>query len=77
MKPHLSHLGGGPTERQPYRWIVWSSVILTLVGFIAAGISLSIIERRLVEAAGHTVAQAAESAAQKIDVQLEERHADH
>lgn len=67
---------GPSTERRTYRWIVWSSIVLTLVSLIGAGISLSIIERRLVEAAGHTVAQAAASGAQKIDALLEERYGD-
>lgn len=64
------------SHRQPYRWIVWSSLTITLVGFIAAGISLSVIDRRLVEAAGHTLAQAADHGARKLDALLEERYGD-
>lgn len=64
------------SHRQPYRWIVWSTIAISLVGLAGAGVSLSVINRRLVEAAGHSLAQAADDSARRLDALLEGRYGD-
>lgn len=64
------------SHQQPYRWIVWSTIVITAVGLTAAGWSLSTIERRLVAAAGQSLAQASENGARSLDQLLDERHGD-
>ncbi|MFO0775760.1 MAG: diguanylate cyclase [Nitrospiraceae bacterium] len=64
------------SQRQPYWWIVWSTIVITCAAVASAVWSLTTIERRLINAAGNSVALTSEESARKIDKILEERAGD-
>lgn len=66
----------GWTQDRPYRWVVWSTIVITSAGLVGAWWGLTTIDRRLIQAAEHSLSQTAADAAHKVDTLLEERWGD-
>lgn len=66
----------GWTQDRPYRWVVWSTIVITVAGLAGAWWGLKTIDRQLIQAAGHSLVQTADDAARKLDTLFDERAGD-
>ncbi len=65
-----------PAGRQPYYWLLFLIIGMTVVALVIGGLVLHYVERRLVAANGQNLAMAAAEITDKLDRLLFERYAD-